>query len=89
MRLKNNLFAYKSKNIACTIVMLFLVLPNLLAQCPPGNIEFIEQEELDIFLIEFPNCEEINGDLTINSGSDQSAAITNLNGLNNISSIAG
>jgi hypothetical protein len=51
---------------------------------PFGNYYFLSQNEIDNFQVNYPNCSQIQGSITIN-GSD----IANLNGLNNISSIGG
>jgi|GEM_PF-273794 len=54
------------------------------AQCLPEGITFTTQEEIDNFQSNYPGCTEIEGDVEIN-GDD----ITNLNGLNILSSIGG
>jgi len=50
--------------------------------CPPGNVTFLTQAEVNAFVAQYPNCTEINGLLTINGGN-----INNLSGLSNITSI--
>ncbi len=50
--------------------------------CPPGNVTFTTQAEVNAFVAQYPNCTEINGLLTINGGN-----INNLSGLSNITSI--
>ena len=50
----------------------------------PGNITFITQAEIDAFPTTYPECSTITGDITI-QGTD----ITNLNGLAQVTSIAG
>jgi predicted GH43/DUF377 family glycosyl hydrolase len=52
--------------------------------CLPEGITFNSQAEIDSFQINCPNCNEIKGDVTI-IGDD----ITNLSGLDNITSIGG
>jgi len=49
--------------------------------CLPEGIEFTTQEEIDNFLVNFPDCTFIEGEVRINSGNNP---ITNLNGLSNI-----
>ena len=51
------------------------------AQCPPGHVQFNSQSEVDQFIIDYPNCTVISGDLYISGG------ITDLMGLQNITSI--
>lgn len=52
--------------------------------CLPEGITFTAQEQIDNFQINYPNCSEIGGDVTI-QGED----ISNLNGLNSITLIDG
>ncbi|MCI5094575.1 HYR domain-containing protein, partial [Phaeodactylibacter sp.] len=60
-----------------------LALPTALdAQCPVGNVTLNSQAEVDNFAVSYPNCSQISGSLTI-EGSD----ITDLQGLNNLSSV--
>ncbi len=56
--------------------------------CLPGGITFSTQAEVDAFPANYPGCTHIEGNVTINDG-DNSANITNLNGLSNITSIGG
>ncbi len=50
---------------------------------PYGNYYFNSQAEIDSFPAHYPNCTELEGNVTI-SGND----ITNLNGLSNVTSVA-
>ena len=52
--------------------------------CLPDGITFSTQEQIDNFQTNYPNCSEIEGSVAI-SGDD----ITNLNGLNVLTSIGG
>ncbi len=52
--------------------------------CLPEGITITTQTEIDSFQINYPNCTDIEGDLWIH-GND----ITNLNGLNDLTSIGG
>lgn len=54
------------------------------AQCPPGNLTFTTQAQVNAFATNYPNCTAIAGNLYIH-GDD----ITDLTPLNNIVSIAG
>ena len=51
--------------------------------CPPGSVAFYSQADIDQFLIDYPNCTEISGQVYIGG------TMTNLNGLANIQSITG
>ncbi len=51
---------------------------------PFGNYYFLNQDDVDNFNLNFPNCNNINGTFSINSNN-----ITNLDGLSNILSIGG
>ena len=52
--------------------------------CLPDGIEFAFQNEIDSFSINYPNCSEVIGSLII-SGND----ISNLTGLNSLTSVGG
>lgn len=52
--------------------------------CPTGNVTLTTQAEVDAFVAQYPNCTEINGNLTINGFN-----IPNLSGLSNLTSITG
>ncbi len=57
-------------------------------ECPdPGNLTFESQYDLDYFLAQYPSCTTIQGNVTIID--DDGANITNLNGLQNITTITG
>ena len=67
-------------------LILALSIPVLLISqpCLPEGITFSTQEQIDNFQTNHPNCTEIEGDVEINGGN-----ITNLNGLNVLTSIGG
>ncbi|WP_333693132.1 LamG-like jellyroll fold domain-containing protein [Flavobacterium sp.] len=52
--------------------------------CPPSNVTFTTQAEVSNFLAQYPNCTQINGNLTVD-GWD----VTNLSSLGNLTSITG
>ncbi|WP_196886248.1 T9SS type A sorting domain-containing protein [Aureivirga sp. CE67] len=56
---------------------------NSFAQCPDGDVTLNSQEDIDQFIIDYPNCTEISGDLNIISFDAE-----NLSGLENITSVA-
>lgn len=67
--------------------LLFLII--LLSQfiysnCPPGNVTFTSQTEVDDFVAQYPNCTQITGSLTINGFN-----FPNLNGLSNLTTVTG
>jgi hypothetical protein len=66
------------------LVALLLVNVAMAQSCLPNGILFTRQSQIDSFQINYPNCAKIEGDVEI-EGSD----ITNLNGLNVITSIGG
>lgn len=66
------------------IIFLLFAVYGANGQCPSGSITFNNQTDIDNFIINYPNCEEIDGGLVI-IGND----ITNLNGLSNITSVTG
>ena len=51
-------------------------------QCPSGSINFVNQSQIDAFLIDYPNCTEIIERVRI-----QGSSINNLHGLQNVTSI--
>ncbi len=52
--------------------------------CPTGNVTLTTQAEVDAFVAQYPNCTQIDGNLTISGGT-----VNNLSGLNNITTING
>jgi len=72
----------KMKNLTLTIA---LVLSQILlfAQCPPGDLIFSSQAQVDDFGISYPNCNEFPGGITITGN------VLNLNGLSGLTSIGG
>ncbi|MBS4039481.1 MAG: hypothetical protein KGZ81_02660 [Flavobacteriales bacterium] len=52
--------------------------------CPSGNVTLTTQAEVDAFVAQYPNCTQIDGNLTISGGT-----VNNLSGLNNITTING
>lgn len=57
------------------------------AQCPPGNVSFYDDADVAQFLANYPNCSEINGDLTFSYSS--TTVITHLSPLLNLTSVTG
>jgi hypothetical protein len=73
------------KKLAIFIVLALFIQSTVSSQsCLPDGIIFSTQAEIDNFQTNNPNCTEIEGDVEIN-GDD----ITNLNGLNIVTSIGG
>ncbi|MEW5675852.1 T9SS type A sorting domain-containing protein [Flavobacterium enshiense] len=68
---------------------LFVIFLSTLAfgQCPSGSVTFYNQGQIDYFLTAYPNCTEINGSVVLDPANG--SAITNLNGLRNITRING
>ena len=73
------------KKLFPTITLIFLIPFSVLSQpCLPDGITFTTQEKINNFQTNCPNCTEIEGDVIING-----FGITNLNGLNVLTSIGG
>lgn len=51
--------------------------------CPPGNVTFDTQAQLDAYLIQYPNCDTINGTVLIGAG------VNDLSGLTSLTTITG
>ena len=66
------------------VILIFGFVSAFSQPCLPEGITFNTQAQIDNFQINHPNCTEIEGDVEI-SGDD----ITNLNGLNVLTSIGG
>ncbi|QQX75457.1 MULTISPECIES: T9SS type A sorting domain-containing protein [Aequorivita] len=64
------------------LVFIFSASNFLFGQCPTGFVTFTSQSQIDNFIIDYPNCTEINGTLRIEEAV--SGEITNLNGLSQI-----
>ena len=47
--------------------ILLLIYSALMGQCPTGNVTLENQEQVDDFVANYPNCTEISGDLTVGS----------------------
>lgn len=58
------------------------------AVCPPGDVEFNTQAQLDYFILQYPNCTQLSGALEIYDTISEDR-ITNLNALQNITHIEG
>lgn len=58
-----------------------------MAQCPPGDVIFTSQEQVNAFIIQYPDCTEL-GNVKINS-TYPTPPIHNLNGLDNITAVHG
>jgi hypothetical protein len=73
------------KNLVVFILALMLIpLFGVSQSCLPEGIEFETQAQIDSFQVNHPGCTEIEGDVLI-----QGDNITNLNGLNVLTSIGG
>ncbi|MCD4725966.1 MAG: T9SS type A sorting domain-containing protein [Bacteroidales bacterium] len=73
------------KNLSIIIfVVIFCQITALSQPCLPNGIFFGTQAKIDNFQTNHPNCSEIEGDVEINGDN-----ITNLNGLNVLTSIGG
>lgn len=59
----------------------------ILLTCPAVDTQFLSQEELDHFVIQYPNCSTFNGNLRI--GGTSVTDISDLEALNNLTQING
>jgi len=72
------------KNI---FTLLFVLLACIgFSQCPTSSIYLYKQADVDLFIVNYPNCTEIDVDLIINNYLKE---IQNLEGLSNISIVNG
>jgi len=58
-----------------------------LGQCPTGGVFFSSQAEIDNFLVDYPNCTEIEGNLNIDEFFQ--TPISDLSPLQNLTVIGG
>ena len=65
---------------------LWLVNITVCQDCPSGILIFNNQTEIDNFLLDYPNCTQLEDDVRINGWTSNSS---NLLGLQNITSIIG
>jgi hypothetical protein len=72
------------KKLILSLIGLFLWFMGSSQGCLPQGITFSTQAQIDNFHTNYPNCTQIEGDVTISG-----ANITNLNGLNGLTSIGG
>jgi hypothetical protein len=72
------------KKLSILLIILFIVNGSMAQSCLPQGITFTTQSQIDNFPINYPNCTQIQGDVTINGTN-----ITNLNGLSVLTSIGG
>ena len=69
------------------LIASFLYQLTIFSQCPSGSVTFYNQAQIDNFLVQYPNCTEITGDIIIDG--DASSHVTNLSPLQNITTIQG
>jgi len=75
--------------ILAVLIAAFLITPKVDAQCPPGDVTLSTQAQVNQFLIDYPNCTQITGNLTIADGSNPSTDVTNLAPLSNLTTVTG
>ena len=76
------------KNLLLLTIFIFSILSNIIAQkCLTEGIKFENQKQIDDFSINYPGCNEIIGDILIES--DNSETIINLDSLSQITNIGG
>lgn len=70
-----------------TILGSVFFLSGLSAQCPPGDVYFTTQAQLNTFQTNYPNCTQITGNLSVYS--NPSTSVTSLSPLSNITTVTG
>jgi len=73
-----------TKRIFLFFALLTGAFPAAYAQCPAGDLVFSSQTAIDNFIIQYPHCTSISGNVSV-QGTD----ITNLDGLSNLESVGG
>lgn len=68
------------------LILLCLISIHLPGQCPTGSAILVTQAEVDQFILDYPNCTNINGSLWI--GGNSPSDITDLSGLANIQTVS-
>lgn len=75
------------KKVYAVLIALFLSLTGYSQSCLPEGIEFSTQAQIDSFQVNYPNCTQIEGNVTIYTS--EWGDITNLSGLSVLTSIGG
>lgn len=76
------------KITTATALVLSAALSGLLAQCPVGNVNLFTQGDVDMFVATFPDCQQLDGSLTLGKMSSDSD-IHDLSGFEKLSGITG
>jgi len=81
------------KDTFTSLVLLFaiIILENTSAfgQCPEGDITLKTQEEVDSFVVNYPDCSEIKGDLIFGNDKESNVSIKNLSAFQKLTSVRG
>ncbi len=75
-------------SISSLFFFIFL-LGRVQAQCPEGDVTFIYQQDVDHFLIAYPDCAHITGNLNIGEFGNVNTTVSDISGLNSIMAIDG
>lgn len=59
------------------------------AQCPEGDVTFVYQQDVDHFVVAYPNCTHITGSLKIGEIGNFNTTVSNISGLSGITTIDG
>lgn len=81
----------KTKLFFQTILLLTFTLSffKMSAQCPQGDVKFIYQQDVAHFIVAYPNCTHITGDLEIGEFSNFSTTVSDISGLSQLTKIDG
>lgn len=75
------------KNLITLSILLFAGMAY--SQCPPGSVELTTQAEVDEFVATYPDCEVIDGNLTIGNPTLVAESPLDLSGLSNLTEVTG
>ena len=73
------------KKFCIILIALFLAGRSSAQSCLPEGVTFTTQTQIDSFMVNYPGCVEIAGNVTIKGGN----SINNLNGLSVLTSVGG
>ncbi len=76
------------KYLILTTILCTVIMSATFGQCPP-NVSLGSQEDVNEFVVLYPNCSELQGNLSVGSPSDNAPYINDLSPLNQITSVAG
>lgn len=80
----------KTKLLFRTILLISTIcFYKLNAQCPSGNVTFIYQQDVAHFVVAYPNCTHITGNLNIGEMNNFNTTVSDISALSNFTKIDG